>query len=38
MGREQEENNCLLTGDKVQLYFIEMNSGYFKHCNGILVH
>ena len=25
------------TGNKVQLYFTEMNSRYFKHCNGIFV-
>ena len=29
--------NYLLTGNKVQLYFTEMNSRYFKHCNGIFV-
>ena len=27
----------LLTGNKVQLHFTEMNSRYFKHCNGIFV-
>ena len=30
-------NNYLLTGNKVQLYFIEMNSTYCEHCNGIFV-
>ena len=35
--QQGKKMNDLLTENKVQLYFTEMNSRYFKHCNSIFV-